>query len=1031
MSTSVGSTPAGSSHAVRPPVEGRPADRWPVDLSSTAGADDASLFVDRSVTDTQEIDLREIRSALAQDADRQEAPQEAPQEAAQEPAAGAPRQRDRYIDTLRAVALVRVVTYHAFGWAWLPLLFPSMGIMFALAGSLVAGSLDRSPGNPWRVLRKRTTRLLPPVWLFGLVVVPVMLLAGWTHTAEAGSPLHPRTLLLWVLPISDPPGSALGEDWVLPLWYIRTYLWFLLLSPMVLWLFRHWPKRMLALPVAAVGLWTVGLLPMDGRSGDVLLSLGTFGACWMLGFAHHDGSLRRIPALTVVAGGVALMGLGLAYALTHPDPATGYDIDNIPLADMLYCLGAVLVLLRLYPDFSWMARHRFADRLVAVFNSRAMTIYLWGNLAIFLSHPLLDSWSVTADLDQDTWVGATQAYLASWLVLVACVLAFGWCEDLAARRPVRFNPWPRTPGQLSVLRQLRTFSAPGAVRSRVTPARLAIGTTALVVTATALSALVLVGTRTPARTTAGDVQSRVAVQPRPEVSRSDVAPVPTPATLTPAPVLPPDGGAGGGAAPRAQAAPRAWSPPRDRRRTARSRARRQLGLLAAAPPGGGCAGRPRSGARGRLDHDAATDDARCPADDDHAGRCADDGRAPPVDLDAATGPDDDRPRAGPDDPGRPAGVRPRTVRPPALRSRARFDRDGRGRHGAAGPANGRRSPPAPTCRCPDARQVPPAGGPRAGSRSCHAPVRAGRAPLASAGGQATGGRAARGDPARRGGRGGAQRVRPHPGRRRGGGAGRQHGAGVLPLRDQGAAAVGSVRVRGGGRPRPPRARRAGPWHVHRAAARRPAALPARPATPPAGPSTSTHGPRACGRRRSGPPRGRSTGSGGRRSSRSCATASPRASSAARTRPPPRCGSRRCSTGSRSRPRCGSASGARRPPGGRPRARPARSACRRRGCCCAAGRGADPSQPTTGPDRAAGPRGRAASDQPGQRRVGIGERPPGEAERRQVGGRTPPVVARSASTRPNHGANLKPCADPSPTTTSRGRAAGRRRSPGPG
>ena len=42
---------------------------------------------------------------------------------------------------------------------------------------------------------------------------------------------------------------------------------------------------------------------MDGRSGDVLLSLGTFGACWMLGFAHHDGSLRRIPARTVVAGG--------------------------------------------------------------------------------------------------------------------------------------------------------------------------------------------------------------------------------------------------------------------------------------------------------------------------------------------------------------------------------------------------------------------------------------------------------------------------------------------------------------------------------------------------------------------------------------------------------------------------------------------------------------------------------------------------------------------------------------------------------
>lgn len=538
MSTSVGSTTTGSgSSPTRHPSTGT---RWPGDLSSTEGVRDGDLFVDRSATDTVEIDLRELRD--------EPAPPAAPADQGAPAAPG--RQRDRYIDTLRAVALVRVMTYHSFGWAWLPLLFPSMGIMFALAGSLVAGALDRSPGNPWRVLRKRTVRLLPPVWLFGLVVVPVMLVAGWTHTAAAGSPLNVRTLLLWVLPISDPPGSALGEDWVLPLWYVRTYLWFMLLSPMALWLFRHWPRRMLALPVGVVALWTLGVLPLDGRSGDVVLSLATFGGCWLLGFAHHDGRIRRIPALKVVAAGLALMGLGLAYALTHPDPASGYDIDNIPLADMLYCLGAVLLLLRLYPDFSWMARHVVLDRLVAVVNSRAMTIYLWGNVAIFLSHPLLDLWSVTASLDQDDWVGATQAYLASWLVLVGCVLAFGWCEDLAARRPVRFNPWPRTPGQLSVLRQLRTLAAPGAVRiPRITPQRLVLGTTALVVAATALSALVLVGTRTPARTAAGDVQSRLADQPRPEVSRPDAGPVRTPTaptTLTPAPVLPPDGGVGQG-----------------------------------------------------------------------------------------------------------------------------------------------------------------------------------------------------------------------------------------------------------------------------------------------------------------------------------------------------------------------------------------------------------------------------------------------------------------------------------------------------
>ena len=53
------------------------------------------------------------------------------------PPAGAERRpnhgRDQYVDALRALALVRVVTYHTYGWIWLPVLFPSMAVMFAPA----------------------------------------------------------------------------------------------------------------------------------------------------------------------------------------------------------------------------------------------------------------------------------------------------------------------------------------------------------------------------------------------------------------------------------------------------------------------------------------------------------------------------------------------------------------------------------------------------------------------------------------------------------------------------------------------------------------------------------------------------------------------------------------------------------------------------------------------------------------------------------------------------------------------------------
>ena len=51
--------------------------------------------------------------------------------------------RNRYVDLLRALAIVRVVFHHNIGWALLTVAFPTMSLMFALDGSLMASSLDR------------------------------------------------------------------------------------------------------------------------------------------------------------------------------------------------------------------------------------------------------------------------------------------------------------------------------------------------------------------------------------------------------------------------------------------------------------------------------------------------------------------------------------------------------------------------------------------------------------------------------------------------------------------------------------------------------------------------------------------------------------------------------------------------------------------------------------------------------------------------------------------------------------------------
>lgn len=358
-----------------------------------------------------------------------------------------PAGRDRYIDSLRCLALFRVVAYHTLGWAWLPLVFPSMGIMFALAGSLVAVSLDRCDRDYRRVLRKRVTRLLPPVWMFGLVVVPVMLWRGWTSTPDAGSPLEWSTLLFWALPLSDPPGSEFGANWVLPLWYIRTYLWFLLLSPATLWLFRRWPIVMLLTGPAVLLGYSSSLLELNDRPGEVVVSLATFGSCWLLGYAHHDGLIRRLEAWKVALTAIVLGGLGLGYGLANPDPDVGFVIGDLPMANMLYSFAAVLILLRWYPDFSWMARVGWLDRLVTAVNRRAMTIYLWGNVAIIVSLELLSRWAPVPELADPLATGSGQVTVlaGAWVVLTGCVLLFGWVEDLAARRPVRVNPWRSAP----------------------------------------------------------------------------------------------------------------------------------------------------------------------------------------------------------------------------------------------------------------------------------------------------------------------------------------------------------------------------------------------------------------------------------------------------------------------------------------------------------------------------------------------------------------------------------------------------------
>lgn len=369
--------------------------------------------------------------------------------------------RDRYFDLLRALALFRVVLYHLTGWAWLPLVFPSMGVMFALAGNLMARSLKRPPTQ---VIRGLLRRLLPPLWLLGVVGVTGMVLQGWGPDAD-GHPgwwwLH---LTFWIVPLSDPPYAEglpgvhgfIGEDWAAeligPLWYIRAYLWFVLLSPLLLKALRALPVVTLLAPIALAVAFEHSYLALPGeRFPSALTDFSTFGACWILGMAHQEGILKRLPRYIVPSVAPVIALAGLWYALHH-DFGTGNDLDSMPLAQALWSFGTVFLLLHISPSWSeWPPRLRRWAGPITLLNSRAVTIYLWHNTCILIAATQWDRlWSVTV-LEQNV-PGLLESpwpvLVLVWVLLGGCVLAFGWVEDLAAKQKPRL--WPRSEPRVRV-----------------------------------------------------------------------------------------------------------------------------------------------------------------------------------------------------------------------------------------------------------------------------------------------------------------------------------------------------------------------------------------------------------------------------------------------------------------------------------------------------------------------------------------------------------------------------------------------------
>ena len=337
-------------------------------------------------------------------------------------------ERELFLDAIRAIAIVRVVAWHTFGVAAITYFVAAMPAMFFVTGSLLAKSMNRR--SPRTVLADRFRRLLVPLWAFAGVAWLVMALAA----SRMGTDLPLHRALAWVFPLVDPHGSAWEGGWLSShLWYLRTLVWLLLLSPLLLRAVRALGATAMVLPIA--GVFVLDALSRAGgplapyhatvwAAGDLAL----YSVFLMAGFLHRDEVFRRISRRGWVVVALLAAGVAVAWRLTQPVPL-GVVNNSHPLH--LFVGAAWLSLALAGRDaLGRVAAGRVVGGFIRAIGRRSLTIYLWHTAAIILALNVLDA----AGLDGPVRTAGLIVLTVAGTLLA--VQLFGWIEDVAARRPL-------------------------------------------------------------------------------------------------------------------------------------------------------------------------------------------------------------------------------------------------------------------------------------------------------------------------------------------------------------------------------------------------------------------------------------------------------------------------------------------------------------------------------------------------------------------------------------------------------------------
>lgn len=350
---------------------------------------------------------------------------------------------DRLLDTIKSIAILRVIAWHTWSWPWLSWI-PAMPTMFFANGALLHSSLER---RGWAAtVRERARRLLIPFWFYGIVCWIAMLADGWSPTwADA---------FAWILPLVDPVGSdSLPGLWI-PLWYLRAYVWFVLISGVLHRIERHLGSW----TIAGASILTAFMWAMAERGHELPFALADmigYMPFVLAGMVYRArGSLGR-PPLLVATGLLSVVGALGAWRRFGPIDGV---VNRSYLLMLLVGLAGVLLAVGFRERILGMVdASTRTGNLIGSINSRALTVYLWQGFGLVAADRL-----VGARIDQPVFVALGSIIVVAGIV-VASTSLFGPIEDVAARRvswrEVRGVMWRRMRGRQGLVRSSGTLVA--------------------------------------------------------------------------------------------------------------------------------------------------------------------------------------------------------------------------------------------------------------------------------------------------------------------------------------------------------------------------------------------------------------------------------------------------------------------------------------------------------------------------------------------------------------------------------------------